>query len=228
MKPKIEITKDGSSTLIHPKYLAHYHSVFGAIEESNHVYINAGLLYFFSLIEGQNLKKSCSVLEVGFGSGLNAFNTFLKTKETPTAINYVGIETYPIPIETIEKLNYVEQFNAQKDASVFKQMHTLSWEEKHQITNNFSFKKQQQDIFDLKGTNLFDLIYYDAFGPGAQPELWTEPVFEIMFSALKKGGVLITYCAQGAARRAMQSVGFTVSKLPGPPSKRHILRAVKD
>lgn len=227
MKPKIEITKDGSSTLLHPKYQAHYHSIFGAIEESNHVYINAGLLYFLSSEGKQEVKQSCSVLEVGFGSGLNAFNTFLKAESLPTNINYVGVESYPVSIETIEKLNYVAQFNATDKASFFKQMHSVSWGKTHKITDKFSLEKRQLDIFDLESTNEFEVIYFDAFGPGAQPELWTEPIFKIMYAALKKEGVLITYCAQGAARRAMQSVGFTVSKLPGPPNKRHILRAVK-
>jgi len=228
VKPKIEITEDGSSTLLHPKFKAHYHSVFGAIEESNHVYINAGLLYFLSSEEKQEVKQSCSVLEVGFGSGLNAFNTLLKTEAMPTTIDYVGIEAYPVALETIENLNYIQQFKAEAQAETFKKMHTVSWETKHQITKDFSLTKHQMDIFDLKVKEAFDVIYFDAFGPGAQPELWTEPIFDIMFSALKKGGVLITYCAQGAARRAMQSAGFKVSKLPGPPKKRHILRAIKD
>ncbi len=227
MKPKIETTEDGSSTLLHPKYQAHYHSIFGAIEESNHVYINAGLLYVLSSLEKQDVKQSCSVLELGFGSGLNAFNTFLKTENLPITINYVGIENYPVSIETIKKLNYVTQFNVAEKALVFKQMHHLPWEVQHQISDKFTLEKRQLDIFDLQSKNQFDIIYFDAFGPGAQPELWTAPIFKIMYAALKEGGVLITYCAQGAARRAMQSVGFTVSKLPGPPSKRHILRAVK-
>ncbi|WP_397362162.1 tRNA (5-methylaminomethyl-2-thiouridine)(34)-methyltransferase MnmD [Olleya sp. R77988] len=228
MKPTIEITKDGSSTLVHPKYQAHYHSIYGAIEESNHVYINAGLLYFLSSEKRQDILQSCSILELGFGSGLNAFNTLLKTEALPVNINYLGIETDPVPIDVIKKLNYPELLQANEKQELFDNMHTVSWEDVHQITSSFSLEKRQLDIFKLEADNQFDLVYFDAFGPGAQPELWTEPIFKIMYRALKKGGVLITYCSQGAARRAMISVGFTVSRLPGPPNKRHILRAVKE
>ncbi|WGD33899.1 tRNA (5-methylaminomethyl-2-thiouridine)(34)-methyltransferase MnmD [Olleya sp. YS] len=228
MKPKIEITKDGSSTLLHPRYKTHYHSVFGAIEESDFVYINTGLLYVLSSQIGQEIKQSCSVLEVGFGSGLNAFNTLLKTENLPVNIDYLGVETEPVPLSIIKKLNYPEQLLAKHKAKIFNQIHEVSWQEKHQLTKQFSLEKRQQDIFSLTATNQFDVVYFDAFGPDAQPELWTAKIFKIMYAALKPQGVLVTYCAQGNARRAMQSVGFKVSRLPGPPSKRHILRAVKD
>ncbi|QXP59731.1 tRNA (5-methylaminomethyl-2-thiouridine)(34)-methyltransferase MnmD [Olleya sp. HaHaR_3_96] len=227
MEPQIELTKDGSSTLLHPKYNALYHSTYGAIEESNFVYINAGLFSVLSSETEQDVEQSCSILEVGFGSGLNAFNTFLKTEALPVNINYVGIETFPVGLDIVEKLNYPELFSKTDKQSVFKTMHEVSWETKHHLSSQFTFEKRNHDIFNLKISNQFDVIYYDAFGPGAQPELWTAPIFEIMFEALKKNGVLITYCAQGAARRAMISVGFKVERLPGPPNKRHILRAIK-
>jgi len=227
VKPQIELTKDGSSTLLHPKYNALYHSTYGAIEESNFVYINAGLFAVLSSETEQDVKQPCSILEVGFGSGLNAFNTFLKTEALPVDINYVGIETFPVGLDIVEKLNYPELFLKKDKQDIFNTMHEVSWEEAHQISNQFTLEKRNHDIFNLKIRNHFDVIYYDAFGPGAQPELWTAPIFEIMYEALKKNGVLITYCAQGAARRAMISVGFKVERLPGPPNKRHILRAVK-
>ncbi|MGB6268181.1 MAG: SAM-dependent methyltransferase, partial [Olleya sp.] len=138
MKPKIEITKDGSSTLRHPKYQAHYHSIFGAIEESNFVYINTGLLYFLSSEIGQNIKQSCSILEVGFGTGLNAFNTLLKTEALPVNIDYLGVETDPVPIDVIKNLNYPKQLLALDKATIFNQMHTTSWQQKHQLTNHFT------------------------------------------------------------------------------------------
>ncbi|MBL7560911.1 tRNA (5-methylaminomethyl-2-thiouridine)(34)-methyltransferase MnmD [Olleya sp. YSTF-M6] len=227
MKPKIEITKDGSSTLVHHKYNAHYHSTFGAIEESDFVYINTGLLYFLSTESGQNLKQSCSVLELGFGTGLNAFNTLLKTEDLPLNIHYLGIETDPVPMDIISQLNYPEQLLASHKTEVFKTMHQTIWEQPNQITKQFVLEKRKQDIMDLKVKNEYNVIYFDAFGPAEQPELWTESVFKRMFEALQPNGVLMTYCAQGAARRAMQSAGFTVTRLPGPPSKRHILRAIK-
>ncbi|SFJ24095.1 tRNA (5-methylaminomethyl-2-thiouridine)(34)-methyltransferase MnmD [Olleya namhaensis] len=227
MKPQIELTKDGSSTLLHPKYNALYHSTYGAIEESNFVYINAGLFSVLSSEKEQDLKQSCSILEVGFGSGLNAFNTFLKTEALPVNINYVGIETFPVGLDIVAQLNYPDLFLKKDKQSVFNQMHDVSWEEQHQLTDQFSLEKRNIDIFKLEDKAQYDVIYYDAFGPGAQPELWTEPIFKIMFEALKTNGILITYCAQGAARRAMISAGFKVDRLPGPPNKRHILRAVK-
>ncbi len=227
MKPKIEITKDGSSTLIHPKYNAHYHSTAGAIEESDFVYLKSGLFYFLSSEKRQDLKQSCSILEVGFGSGLNAFNTLIKTEALALNIEYLGIETYPVTLDVIKQLNYPEQLSAQDQQAIYNTMHEVSWEKNHQITKQFSLEKRNHDIFSLKDTNKFDVIYFDAFGPTDQPELWTAPIFKIMFEALKNNGVLITYCAQGAARRAMQSVGFKVDRLSGPPSKRHILRAIK-
>ena len=106
-------------------------------------------------------------------------------------------------------------------------MHDVVWEKPVKISENFTLEKRQQDIFNLKDENDYDLIFYDAFGPGSQPELWTAPIFEILFKSLKDQGILVTYCAQGAARRAMQSVGFTVQRCPGPPNKRHMLRAIK-
>lgn len=227
MKPTIELTKDGSSTLVHPKYQSHYHSVFGAVEESDFIYINSGLLYFLSK-KIANTSKSCSILELGFGSGLNAFNTLIKTEDLPVSIDYLGVETYPVGLSVIDKLNYPKALLVEDKTALFRKLHETSWGQKHQITPCFSLEKQEQDIYDFNEVNSFDVIYYDAFGPGAQPELWTAPIFEIMYKALKKNGVLITYCSQGAARRAMISVGFKVDRLPGPPNKRHILRAIKE
>ena len=223
LNPKIEVTKDGSNTLIHPKFGAHYHSVFGAIQESSHVFIDAGLKF-----QLPNLKdNTCRILEVGFGSGLNAFNALISSEQLLLNIDYVGVEQYPISLETVSQLNFSKAFKREDLQSTFNKMHNVEWEKSVKISENFTLEKRQQDIFSLKDENYYDLIFYDAFGPGAQPELWTAPIFEILYKSLKKEGVLVTYCAQGAARRAMQSVGFTVERCPGPPNKRHMLRAVK-
>lgn len=223
LNPKIEVTEDGSNTLVHPKFNAHYHSVFGAIQESNHVFIDSGLKF-----QQPNLQDNrCRILEVGFGSGLNAFNTLISSEELSINIDYVGVEQYPISLETVSQLNFPTAFNREDLQSTFNKMHDIEWEKPVKISENFTLEKRQQDIFNLIDENDYDLIFYDAFGPGAQPELWTAPIFEILFKSLKDQGVLVTYCAQGAARRAMQSVGFTVQRCPGPPSKRHMLRAVK-
>lgn len=223
LNPKIEVTEDGSNTLVHPKFNAHYHSVFGAIQESNHVFIDSGLKF-----QQPNLQDNrCRILEVGFGSGLNAFNTLISSEELSINIDYVGVEQYPISLETVSQLNFPTAFKREDLQSTFNKMHDIEWEKPVKISENFTLEKRQQDIFNLIDENDYDLIFYDAFGPGAQPELWTAPIFEILYKSLKDQGVLVTYCAQGAARRAMQSVGFAVQRCPGPPSKRHMLRAVK-
>lgn len=223
LNPKIEVTEDGSNTLVHPKFNAHYHSVFGAIQESNHVFIDSGLRFQLPNLQDNR----CRILEVGFGSGLNAFNTLISSEELSLNIDYVGVEQYPISLETVSQLNFPTAFRREDLQSTFNKMHDVEWEKPVTISENFTLEKRQQDIFNLKDENDYDLIFYDAFGPGAQPELWTAPIFEILYKSLKDQGVLVTYCAQGAARRAMQSVGFTVQRCPGPPSKRHMLRAVK-
>lgn len=223
LNPKIEVTEDGSNTLVHPKFNAHYHSVFGAVQESNHVFIDSGLKF-----QQPNLQDNrCRILEVGFGSGLNAFNTLISSEELSLNIDYVAVEQYPISLETVSQLNFPTAFKREDLQSTFNKMHDVVWEKPVKISENFTLEKRQQDIFNLKDENDYDLIFYDAFGPGAQPELWTAPIFEILYKSLKEQGVLVTYCAQGAARRAMQSVGFAVQRCPGPPSKRHMLRAVK-
>jgi len=223
LNPKIEVTEDGSNTLVHPKFNVHYHSVFGAIQESNHVFIDSGLKFQLPNLQDNR----CRILEVGFGSGLNAFNTLISSEELSLNIDYVGVEQYPISLETVSQLNFPTAFRREDLQSTFNKMHDVEWEKPVTISENFILEKRQQDIFNLKDENDYDLIFYDAFGPGAQPELWTAPIFEILYKSLKDQGVLVTYCAQGAARRAMQSVGFTVQRCPGPPSKRHMLRAVK-
>ena len=223
LNPKIEVTKDGSNTLVHPKFNAHYHSIFGAIQESNHVFIDAGLKFQLPNL----IDKSSRILEVGFGSGLNAFNALISSEELSLNINYVGVEQYPISLETVSQLNFPTAFKREDLRSIFSNMHDAVWEKPVKLSENFTLEKRQQDIFDLKDENEYDLIFYDAFGPGTQPELWTTPIFKILYNALKKNGVLVTYCAQGAARRAMQSIGFKVDRCPGPPNKRHMLRAVK-
>ncbi len=219
MKREIIVTSDGSKTIYLPEWNEHYHSKHGAIQEAYHVFIKHGL----ELIS----KKEISILEMGFGTGLNAFITFLHSLEEEKMIYYTGVEAYPVKEEELINLNYIEQLNALNYRDVFSKLHTTSWNENHTISNHFSFIKKQLFFEDFRTIDAFDLIYYDAFGARVQPELWTETLFENMFLALKKKGVLVTYSAKGSVRRAMQTVGFTVERLPGPPGKREMLRAVK-
>ena len=219
MKREIIKTSDGSTTIHIPEWNEQYHSIHGAIQEANHVYINNGLKYKSS--------NQIAVLEIGFGTGLNSFMTFLAAQNKELLIEYVGVEAYPILEEELLKLNYVAELGATQFAKIFESFHSCSWEEKHQITSHFTLLKRKQFFHEIEDENKFDVIYFDAFGARVQPELWTEQIFLKMFLALKSEGVLVTYAAKGSVRRAMQSVGFNVERLPGPPGKREMLRAVK-
>ena len=193
-----------------------YHSKNGSINESYHVFINSGLKQVSSNV--------VSILEIGFGTGLNCFITYLEAKKE---INYVGVEAYPVTSEEVEKMNFISVLNAEKDKASFEKIHEVSWEEKHQISNKFSLTKRKQFFEDIDDKNAFNLIYFDAFGARVQPQLWTVEIFRKMFDSLKENGILVTYSAKGSVRRAMQEVGFAVERLPGPPGKREMLRAIK-
>jgi len=219
LKREIIITSDGSSTIHLPEWDEQYHSKHGAIQEAKHVFIKSGLSLFSN--------KNISILEIGFGTGLNSFITFLEAPKFNLDINYVGVEAYPVATEEIEKLNYVSELNANNFENTFRQMHQQQWEIKNEITTNFTLTKRKQFFNEINDEHAFDLIYFDAFGARVQPELWTEDVFKLMYNALKDGGVLVTYSAKGSVRRAMLSVGFKVERLPGPPGKREMLRATK-
>ncbi len=213
------VTADGSTTIHIPEWDEQYHSKHGAIQEAKHVFIKHGL----SLFENRRI----SILEIGFGTGLNSFITFLEAPKLNLSIDYVGIEAFPLAAEVAEKMNYITELNAENFRAIFTEMHQQKWEITNQISSNFSLLKRNQLFNEVNDENKFNLIYFDAFGARVQPELWTEEIFKIMYKALKTGGVLVTYCAKGSVRRAMQSVGFLVEKLPGPPGKREMLRAVK-
>ena len=219
MERKVIITADGSSTIYLPEWDEQYHSIHGAIQEAKHVFIKCGLSLF--------LNKKVSILEIGFGTGLNSFITFLEASKLNLIIDYVGVEAYPVSEEEIEKLNYVSELKAEEYSTIFSEMHQQEWEIKNEISSKFSLTKRKQFFNEIQDQNKFSLIYFDAFGAQFQPELWTEDIFKLMYLALKKGGVLVTYCAKGSVRRAMQSVGFIVERLPGPPGKREMLRATK-
>ena len=220
MKREIITTADGSTTIHLPDWNEQYHSKHGAIQEAYHVFIKHGL----NLFENQEI----SILEIGFGTGLNALITFLETDKSALNVQYVGVEAYPVESDEVSKLNYVEALKTKEHATVFKQLHAQSWNKLHAISPFFSLEKRQQFFDQITDTNAFDLIYFDAFGARVQPELWTEAIFTKMYQALRLNGVLVTYSAKGSVRRAMQSVGFSVERLPGPPGKREMLRAVKE
>lgn len=234
MQRRIITTADGSTTIQIEDWNEQYHSLHGAIQEAKHVFIKHGLHYFieekFSTVTSSVVEKSqsqISILEIGFGTGLNAFITLLEAERLQKHINYVGVEAYPVSSEEMTSLNYIQQLRAESHADFFKQMHAIPWEKEKDVTPYFKLTKQQKFFNEIADKAAFDLIYFDAFGARVQPELWTETIFKLMFDALKPNGVLVTYAAKGSVRRAMLSVGFIVEKLQGPPGKREMLRARK-
>lgn len=219
MKREIITTADGSATIHLPDWNEHYHSKHGAIQEAYHVFIEHGLALFNN--------EPVALLEIGFGTGLNAFITYLESQKRNLSVRYVGVEAYPVLMDEIKKLNYTTLLKAENEAVMYEQMHKLPWNEPYNMYTHFSLEKRQQFFDTIDDKEAFNLIYFDAFGARVQPELWTEDMFKIMYDALKTAGVLVTYSAKGSVRRAMQSVGFSVERLPGPPGKREMLRATK-
>ncbi len=226
MQRKIITTSDGSKTIYLPEWNEHYHSKHGAIQEAYHVFLMNGL-YYMCTSKAKSL-TDISILEIGFGTGLNAIITLIEAEKRQLSIDYHGVEAYPVSMAEIEELDYIEQLSKVEYEDIFKKIHSISWEKKQQITTEFILTKRKQFFSEIKDEDAFHLIYFDAFGARVQPELWTEAIFQKMYTALKTNGVLVTYSAKGSVRRAMQTVGFTVERLPGPPGKREMLRATKD
>lgn len=220
MKREIVLTQDGSSSIFLPEWNEHYHSVHGAVQEAYHVFIKNGLDLFRN-------RTQLDLLEIGFGTGLNAIITNSESKKYKIAVNYIGVEAYPVTSLEISKMNYIEKLGFDHLKTDFIRMHEVPWHEIHQISMGFKLIKRKMLFEEIDVQNQYDLIYFDAFGARVQPELWTENIFRKMYNALVEGGVLVTYSAKGSVRRAMQNVGFTVERLSGPPGKREMLRARK-
>jgi tRNA U34 5-methylaminomethyl-2-thiouridine-forming methyltransferase MnmC len=218
-------TGDGSDTITIPEMNVSYHSKHGAIQESMHVFIEAGLRYIIN----QSPIQPINIFEMGLGTGLNAFVTAIEASNRKTKVYYVGVEKYPLTEAEVSKLNYTE---ALKHAGLFQNIHQSKWNENIKLNEFFIFRKINEDIINystkvLSKAEGFNIIYYDAFAPTAQPELWTEEVFKKLYSMLLPGGILVTYCSKGSVRRVMQAVGFQVEKIPGPEGKREMVRAIK-
>lgn len=215
MKREIIKTLDGSTTIHLQEWNECYHSKHGAIQEAKHVFIKNGL----HLFEG----KPVSILEIGFGTGLNAFITFLEANEQQQTIDYTGVEAYPVASEEVLAMNYVSELEAGAFENIFKKMHECEWNQRTEITPNFSLTKRKHFFDEIDDFETFDLIYFDAFGYRVQPELWSTEIFQKMYNSLKPNGVLVTYAARGVIKRSMIEVGFTVEKLAGPPGKEKCL-----
>lgn len=219
MKREIIQTLDGSTTIQLTEWNECYHSKHGAIQEAQHVFIKNGL----SLFQDQEI----AILEIGFGTGLNAFITLLESKKMNQTIDYVGVEAYPISAAEVLSMNYVDELDSKLESSTFEKIHESSWEEKVILNDRFALTKRKQFFQDIEDENRFDLIYFDAFGYRVQPELWSTEIFRKMYNSLKSNGILVTYAARGVVKRSMIEVGFTVEKLAGPPGKREMFRARK-
>ena len=223
MKRKIITTGDGSKTIQIEEWHEQYHSKHGALQEAQHVFIKSGLHHFCN---SNPKKKQISILEIGFGTGLNAFLTLLEAEVKNVDISYVGIEAFPVQFQEIRELNYPELIDSNRIGDYIK-LHKSPWETKEPITVKFDLLKRNQLISHITDQDSYDLVYFDAFGAKVQPELWTKDIFQRMYNAIKPNGVLVTYAAIGKVRRDMTEIGFVVERIEGPPGKRHMLRATK-
>lgn len=230
---KLIQTADGSSSLYHTGLDETYHSRHGAIAESKHVFIDQGLKYRLT----QDNKDQLSVLEMGFGTGLNALLTLLflqnMTQEQQEfdqerrslSINYDSLEAFPLTPNHYKTLAYAKQLHCEE--SLFLNLHEAPWDFPTEITSGFTLFKKNMRFEDFVAVQAYDLVYYDAFGARVQPELWEIDRFSALYKALRMGGIFVTYAAKGSVRRALKEVGFQVERLPGPPGKREMLRATK-
>ena len=223
MNPELIITGDGSHTLYVPHLNEHYHSTFGAINESLHVFIESGFLKAASLFD------EIRILEIGFGTGLNALLTWIEAERIPKKVSYTALEAYPLDMEVWSRLNYPDCFCTFSYQKIYQRLHETDWQRNEFISPFFSIQKIKQRIEEyIPESDKFNLVYFDAFGPDIQPELWTEEIFRKIYLSLKKGGILVTYSVKGSVRRALKSSGFSVEKIPGPTGKREITRAIRN
>jgi tRNA U34 5-methylaminomethyl-2-thiouridine-forming methyltransferase MnmC len=210
---------DGSHTILSETYGVTYHSRHGAVTETEHVFIQMGLHW-----KAQE-KNEISVLEVGFGTGLNAFMTMLEAERQGWVIHFQSLETHPVSREQAAALNYPDMLQMPERAPDFLQLHNLEWNQSHALSGHFILEKTLIPLQDFLPDRTYDVIFFDAFAPQAQPEMWEESIFEKLAKALNPGGGLVTYCAQGEFRRRLRRAGFTTERLPGPPGKREMTRA---
>lgn len=219
MSGKLILTEDGSHSLLQSELNETYHSIHGAIQESKHIFIEAGL---------ETCKQHpVNILEIGFGTGLNAFLTLLETELSGLKVYYTAIELYPLSTASASLLNYPDLLAPGKK-DIFYQLHTSPWQNHIQLTRQFELYKIKDDYSSMHLSGNFDLIFFDAFSPEKQPEMWTEERFSMIYSCCNPGAILTTYCSKGDVRRALQSAGFEVERIPGPPGKREMLRARKE
>ncbi len=216
---QLQITADGSHTLYVEDMDEHYHSWHGAIRESQHVFVDKGLKEIAA--------KEVQLLEVGFGTGLNAYLTCLEASKNHRMVRYDALEKYPLPIEIFRKLNYNGQLGGD-EGDCFERLSQSPWGEPTNVSAFFSIRKMQDDFLTFQPRRQwYHVIYFDAFAPEKQPEMWQEQHMRKLYDALVPGGILVTYCAKGAVKRMLRSIGYRVESLVGPPGKREMIRAIR-
>lgn len=211
------VTQDGSNSLKNTIINETYHSIYGAIQESELVFIQNGLLYC--------RQKNIAVLEIGFGTGLNAFLSFLAAEKHDLSVSYHTLELYPLEQAAWSALNYPDQL-AKDQRNVFTWMHECPWNQKIAISSHFTFRKTLVDFSLYQPDEPLDVVFFDAFSPEKQPELWTKERFEMLAIHSNKNAILTTYCAKGMVKQALREAGYVVERLPGPRGKKHVLRAI--
>lgn len=223
MKRQLVITKDGSHTLYVPDLQDHYHSTFGAVQESSHIYIERA----FNACRLD--KDKVNVLEIGFGTGLNAFLTWEESLKQKIEVDYHALEPYPLKASLTEQLNYIDFVQAEGAEAAFKMIHQAKWGTSCELSKHMTLLKSELKVQDaMLDPGHFDVVYFDAFGPEAQPELWTEKVFKKIFDSMASGAVMSTFSSKGDVKRAIKSAGFDIELIDGPPGKRTITRAWKE
>jgi tRNA U34 5-methylaminomethyl-2-thiouridine-forming methyltransferase MnmC len=229
MSPEIVRTDDGSDTLYQRELNQHYHSTFGAVQESRHIFIETGFLHVIDTLgTAINLNKTClRILEIGFGTGLNALLTLAEAEKLGIKVHYSTLEAFPLKEDSWKQLNYPHLFGSIDVTAIFAKLHLAAWNKDEVITPHFTLHKIHGNLETFCPAGVYQLIYFDAFGPDAQPELWTEQIFFKLANALTSRGIFVTYSVKGSVVRALRAAGLQTEKLAGPPGKRHILRASK-
>jgi tRNA U34 5-methylaminomethyl-2-thiouridine-forming methyltransferase MnmC len=215
---KLVLTEDGSHTIFVPELNEHYHSIHGAVQESNIVFLENGYEYCTA--------DPLHIFEAGFGTGLNALLTAVRSTGSGRKVTYASIEKYPVDPGIIEKINY-GGFAGEGGRDLYDRILKADWDKMERISESFSLLKITGDLITDDIPGRYNLVYFDAFGPDKQPEMWKENVFRKLSSVLAAGGVLVTYSAKGEVKRILRTCGFEVTLLPGPPGKREMIRAVK-
>lgn len=215
-------TRDGSHTIVSEQLQVSYHSRYGAVQESVHVFLAQGLL------DVALRKKQIKVLEIGFGTGLNALLTYREARVRGLEVLYHAAEAYPISVEQAKQLNYHQYIGLENEPEILTAFHTQDWDKTVSYGPNFQLKKIRSKFEQLElPKEFFDIVYFDAFAPTTQPELWEPAVLQLMYDGLQPGGIMVTYSAKGSVKRNLKSLGFTIESLPGPPGKREMTRARK-